>query len=56
MKRPRHSSYPMAIEEAEELAAELSEFGYRETDDADRRRSRSGPGPVGSMARCMPSR
>jgi hypothetical protein len=35
MKRPRHSSYPMAIEEAEELAAELSEFGYRETDDAD---------------------
>jgi hypothetical protein len=41
MKRPRHSSYPMPLEEAEELAAELSEFGYRETDDpdeADRRR------------------
>jgi GcrA cell cycle regulator len=38
MKRPRHSSFPMAIEEAEELAAELSEFDYRETDDADRRR------------------
>jgi hypothetical protein len=41
MKRPRQSSYPMRIEEAEELAGELSEFGYRETDDpdeADRRR------------------
>jgi hypothetical protein len=41
MKKPRHSSYPMPAEEAEELAHELSEFGYRETDDpeeADRRR------------------
>jgi hypothetical protein len=41
MKKPRHSSYPMPIEEADELAHELSEFGYRETDDpdeADRRR------------------
>jgi hypothetical protein len=41
MKNPRHSSYPMPLEEAEELAGELSEFGYRETDDldeADRRR------------------
>jgi hypothetical protein len=41
MKKPRHSSYPMPAEEAEELAAELSEFGYRETsdpDEADRRR------------------
>jgi hypothetical protein len=41
MKKPRHSSYPMPIEEADELARELSEFGYRETDDpdeADRRR------------------
>jgi hypothetical protein len=41
MKRPRHSSYPMAIEERDDLAGELSEFGYRETEDpdeADRRR------------------
>jgi hypothetical protein len=35
MKRPRQSSYPMAIDEREELARELSEFGYRETDDPD---------------------
>jgi hypothetical protein len=35
MKPPRQSSYPMPLEDAEELAAELSEFGYRETDDAD---------------------
>ena len=40
MKPPRQSSDPMPIEDAEELAAELSEFGFRETDDpdADRRR------------------
>ena len=41
MKRPRHSSYPMSLEESEELARELDEFGYRETsdpDEADRRR------------------
>jgi hypothetical protein len=41
MKKPHHSSYPMPLEEADELAHELSEFGYRETDDpdeADRRR------------------
>jgi hypothetical protein len=35
MKKPRQSSYPMPAEDAEELAAKLSEFGYRETDDAD---------------------
>jgi hypothetical protein len=35
MRKPRHSSYPMPAEEAEELAAELSEFGDRETDDPD---------------------
>jgi hypothetical protein len=35
MKKPRHSSYPMAIKEREELATELSEFGFRETDDPD---------------------
>jgi hypothetical protein len=35
MKKPRQSSYPMPLEEAEELAGELSEFGYRETSDAD---------------------
>jgi hypothetical protein len=35
MKKPRQSSYPMPVEDAEELAAELPEFGYRETDDAD---------------------
>jgi hypothetical protein len=41
MKKPCHSNYPMAAEDAEELAHELSEFGFRETDDpeeADRRR------------------
>ena len=41
MRSARQSSYPMPAEEAEELSAELSEFGYRETDDpdeADRRR------------------
>jgi hypothetical protein len=41
MKRPHHSSYPMPVEEHDDLARELSEFGYRETDDpdeADRRR------------------
>jgi hypothetical protein len=41
MKRPQHSSYPMPVEDAEELARELSEFGYRETtdpDEAERRR------------------
>jgi hypothetical protein len=40
MKKPRVSYYPMAIEERDELAAELDQFGYRETDDpieADRR-------------------
>jgi hypothetical protein len=31
MNKPRHSSYPMPIEEHEEL----SEFGYRETDNPD---------------------
>jgi hypothetical protein len=35
MKTPRHASYPMPLEEREELARELSEFGYRETDDPD---------------------
>jgi hypothetical protein len=35
MKKPRHSSYPMPAEERAELAAELSEFGFRETEDAD---------------------
>jgi hypothetical protein len=35
MKPPRLSSYPMAIEEREELAREFEEFGFRETDDAD---------------------
>src|ERR1700722_6610159 len=35
MKPPRLSSYPMAIEEREELAREFEEFGYRETDDSD---------------------
>jgi hypothetical protein len=41
VKRARHSGYPMSLEESEELAHELDEFGYRETDDpdeADRRR------------------
>jgi hypothetical protein len=41
MSKPRHSSYPMPVEEHDDLAREFSEFGYRETDDsddADRRR------------------
>ena len=41
MKTPRQSSYPMPAEDAAELAAEVSEFRYRETEDpdeADRRR------------------
>jgi hypothetical protein len=41
MKKPRQSSHPMPLEESEELARELDEFGYRETadpDEADRRR------------------
>jgi hypothetical protein len=41
MKKPRQSSYPMPVEEHDNLARELSDFGYRETDDpddADRRR------------------
>jgi hypothetical protein len=33
MKRLRQSSYPMPIEKREELARELEQFGYRETDD-----------------------
>jgi hypothetical protein len=40
MKRPHHSSYPMPAEERDDLARELEEFGYRETDDAD------GPAPL----------
>jgi hypothetical protein len=32
MKRPRQSSYPMAVEER---ARELEEFGFRETDNPD---------------------
>ena len=35
MKRSRQSSYPMPIEDAEELARELDEFRYRETTDPD---------------------
>jgi hypothetical protein len=35
MKKSRGFSYPMPLEGAEEVARELSEFGYRETDDPD---------------------
>jgi hypothetical protein len=35
MKRSRQSSYPMAIQDRDELARELEQFGYRETDDPD---------------------
>ena len=38
MKKSRGFSYPMPLEGTEEVARELSEFGYRETDDPDRRR------------------
>jgi|ERR1700722_18133887 hypothetical protein len=41
MKRLRQSSYPMSIEDLDALAAELSEFGYSETDDADEADRRS---------------
>jgi hypothetical protein len=41
MKRPRQSSYPMPIEDLDALAAELSEFGYSETDNADEADRRS---------------
>ncbi len=37
MKPPRHSSYPMAVEDMMELADELSEFGSDNPDEADRR-------------------
>jgi hypothetical protein len=39
-RRFRKPTYPMSVEDKDELAHELSEFGYRETsdpDDADRR-------------------
>ena len=39
MNRPRHSSYPMPVEEREELARELSEFGYRETSGVGHRKT-----------------
>jgi hypothetical protein len=35
MNKVRQSSYPMAAEEREDLARELEQFGYRETDDPD---------------------
>ena len=35
MKKSRGFSYPMPLEDAEELAREPSEFSYRETDDPD---------------------
>jgi|HubBroStandDraft_6_1064221.scaffolds.fasta_scaffold764373_2 hypothetical protein len=41
MKRPHQSSYPMAVEECEELAREFNEFGYRETNDPDEADRRS---------------
>jgi hypothetical protein len=41
MKRPHQSSYPMAVEEREELAREFNEFGYRETNDPDEADRRS---------------
>jgi hypothetical protein len=41
MKKPRQSSYPMPAEDAGELARELDEFGYRETDDPDEADRRS---------------
>jgi hypothetical protein len=46
--KERHASYPMSLEDKDELARELIEFGYSETSDpdiADRRnytKSRSG--------------
>jgi hypothetical protein len=38
--KKRSASYPMSLDDRDELARELEEFGYRETsdpDDADRR-------------------
>jgi hypothetical protein len=42
MKRSRQSNYPMPIEERQNLARELRQFGYRETDDADEADRRGG--------------
>ena len=33
--KERHSSYPMSVEDKDELAHQLSEFGYSETSDPD---------------------
>jgi hypothetical protein len=33
--KKRASSYPMSVEDREELARKFSEFGFRETDDPD---------------------
>ena len=58
MKRPQGSSYPMPIEEREEPARELEEFGYRETSDpamligAASTRSSSGIPPSCTSRRC----
>ena len=62
MKRPQHSSYLMPVEDAEELARELSEFGYgkppiptRPSGDVTTR-SRSGTPPsCTSRCSCTPA-
>jgi hypothetical protein len=38
---PVWDSYPMSVDDKEELARELNEFGYRETDDPDEADRRS---------------
>jgi hypothetical protein len=34
-RRFRKAGYPMSVDDKDELAHELSEFGYSETDDPD---------------------
>jgi hypothetical protein len=35
MRKPHQAGYPMAVEDMTELAAKLSESGYRETNNPD---------------------
>jgi hypothetical protein len=51
MKRPHQSSYPMEVEEREELARELNEFGYREHASNDLGRAQA---VFASVAKCRP--
>ena len=43
MNRPHHSSYPMSVSECDDLARELSEYGYCETAEKKRDPGRATP-------------